>query len=219
MSHNEEFIYENFKMHMPKGRKEELINIIELSDAVSIEKKHYTLDDSPGKTKACYRFTVTKSGGEFKFDIYADDLSHYHQSILIEEARDDVFKFYQLELQHILDFIYISSNNELKRKIEVIRCKNEKCPICDSKVDIDDRAFNGNNASLRCSNGCYVVRGVMESLNSFYFNVIIFKDESSYYKSNVALEEKIKRVNAIYDKIEYWKENDKYLIKILKEDD
>ncbi|MDF2534340.1 MAG: hypothetical protein K0R18_497 [Bacillales bacterium] len=94
-----------------------------------------------------------------------------------------------------------------------IYMQNKKCPICDGRVKFDVESMATN-----CVNGCYTfgyneVSGSDVSIivnldgNKGYFNLVKRDGETKYRKQETQIRERI----------EYWKENDRYLIKIISD--
>lgn len=83
-------------------------------------------------------------------------------------------------------------------KIETY-CKNRICPIC------EDKLFKDLN-NLYCKNSCFVVRNgyVFIDINIYEDNFRLMHDRFNWWKK--------RKINK---KINYWKKNDRYLIKLL----
>jgi len=91
-----------------------------------------------------------------------------------------------------------------------IRYYND-CPICDKKLEYTSSYAS---ARYRCSNGCYAI--TEDSKDKKYFIIRVF-DESAQFLQPVYSRDIQKLENAVRDKIAYWKENDRYLMKMLEE--
>ncbi|AEO93722.1 gp464 [Bacillus phage G] len=149
------------------------------------------------------RFNISLSSDGNVFKIYYSDYSDHTNT---------------QNLTYILEDLIVISNAELSRKVDIIRCTNEICPICQSKLE---RRY-GNIYNLACHNGCYDI--AMHSKIKLNFGVSFFHEKS--YQLYGALrnidnaiystDEKFETVYKIYDEINYWKENDRYLMKIIK---
>lgn len=83
-------------------------------------------------------------------------------------------------------------------------CRNDKCPICDSEINKISQSY------WNCRNSCFAI----DKLNSHVFLFRIFDEIFSLVNDN-NYPNKEKHMLNIINKIKYWKENDRYLIKIM----
>ncbi|MDF2534338.1 MAG: hypothetical protein K0R18_495 [Bacillales bacterium] len=86
-----------------------------------------------------------------------------------------------------------------------IYCKNRKCPICESNIVVSD-FYKFDSV---CVNKCYEI---YRSDISNGYAVSIFYDEDNEEETYFSTKTQKKK---IIDKINYWKENDKYLMRII----
>lgn len=97
-----------------------------------------------------------------------------------------------------------------------LKCKDNKCPICESKMITN---FTHRSISKYCENNCYdfMIRDHLSKngLENSHFNVFDgffnygYHDDKEY---KLITEEKVREL------IEYWKENERYLLRILIDD-
>lgn len=87
-----------------------------------------------------------------------------------------------------------------------IYCKDGKCPICDSemKVEYCDTFYDND---YYCRNKCYQIE--IFSHDKQQHDVVLF-DVEYIEIENFDDKEKVKK------RIQYWKENDRYLMKLLE---
>ncbi|AEO93711.1 gp453 [Bacillus phage G] len=117
------------------------------------------------------------------------------------------------ELTSIIDRMLIHGDEQIKKKIELFWFK-DGCPICKSKeIKIIEEDYFG--VIVNCQNGCFHLDS-SSSEESIDF-LIKFFDESPFFSLslNSSLDEKLETINKIYEKINYWKENDRYLLRML----
>lgn len=84
------------------------------------------------------------------------------------------------------------------------------CPICDSTM-----TFFGDDADnhSRCGNKCYC-----KEFHYGYTKIVIFNKE--FFANYTYSSEKWEKFNKeILEEIDFWKENEKYLVKILENSD
>lgn len=91
--------------------------------------------------------------------------------------------------------------------------KYKECPVCNSDLirecsDVSNHSLIHYN-SIECKNGCF---GEL-FIHSEYINGYIFEEK---FSCNVTDKESVKLyLSKIYEKAAYWKENDRYLVKLL----
>lgn len=88
----------------------------------------------------------------------------------------------------------------------------EKCPICSRKLDVSGDP-DPWLLYIKCGNGCFDYEKVFSTYRIQFFNTVKgYKvrmrtlDEDTFREENNAI---------IHEKIDYWKENDRYLAEIL----
>jgi hypothetical protein len=86
-----------------------------------------------------------------------------------------------------------------------IYCQNNKCPICESNIVVS--IFYKFDSV--CVNKCYEI---YRDNGSNAYAVSIFYDEDSEDETYFSIKAQEKK---IIEKINYWKENDKYLMRII----
>lgn len=96
----------------------------------------------------------------------------------------------------------------------------DNCPICGKELlDFDDIIMieiEINVLSLYCSNGCYKI--FEHNNNKNIFSIEIFDDRIEFYPSDYSSGEDVQTLGKkVREKIAYWRENDRYLMKMLEE--
>lgn len=87
----------------------------------------------------------------------------------------------------------------------------EDCPICGSKMNCyEDLDY----IEYKCKNSCFSISNLYENCDT----ITIFNDREDYWHIDKNYSFKIKELmyKHIEKKIEYWKENNRYLLKILE---
>lgn len=125
-------------------------------------------------------------------------------------------------------FVRFKEKSEEKKEEKIIEEKrrlhyslssdHEECPICLSKLTLEredkhdyfEGSFTRYTAS--CQSGCY--HKVHDSCDIDY-TINIFDDRFNYYPTHMLSKEVHKRM---WDKIDYWVENDRYVMKIMLKD-
>ncbi|AEO93727.1 gp469 [Bacillus phage G] len=170
--------------------KEKLQEIIDISDKIEVSKDDET-----------YIVKATKGDTLIKFAITADEnnkLKRVHYKI--------PFTFNKhTNLANIIEDLYLPNDKDLQDKLQVIYGVNRICPICNSQLE--------KNYRLECENNCYSFL----SINSLklYFNIKIF-DTKYRVDQTSSLDDKINTINEIYNQLNYWKEDDRYLTEFIK---
>ena len=93
-------------------------------------------------------------------------------------------------------------------KIDIC-CNDDKCPICESKLQYKNKTYPFEDKF--CINGCYAIKQYWEMLYEIY----IFNEH--YFKISNDIENQDEIIKEIEKLIAYWRENDRYLAKILRE--
>lgn len=90
-----------------------------------------------------------------------------------------------------------------------IYCKDMKCPICEKELITDEHKFK-----IKCQNKCYGAILYYPDVDKFF----IFEKEFDVGWTEEFSDKDIinKQKKAIRDQIYYWKENDRYLMKIME---
>ncbi|AEO93707.1 gp449 [Bacillus phage G] len=119
-----------------------------------------------------------------------------------------------IRLSKIVDMMYVYQNEEMNEKLDIIRCLSEKCPICSSEV-LKNRF--GLNHARKCINGCYTTE-YRENIKLLKIDVQLFDEADDVFfikHGKTTLQDRINIINNLYSEILFWKENDRYLAKIL----
>lgn len=91
----------------------------------------------------------------------------------------------------------------------------KNCPICDSLLDEDEDMFS--NSMYFCLNNCFsyaIIDLGFPNRNSHFFKV--FNSDFFVYRDNDSIEYKKSIENEVLELINYWKENDRYLMELMK---
>ncbi|MDF2534362.1 MAG: hypothetical protein K0R18_519 [Bacillales bacterium] len=95
-----------------------------------------------------------------------------------------------------------------------IYCGDGNCPICESELDgLDDF----DSGVLFCTNGCYKLETYkyrdsdLKTCRQYY--AYVFDKRVARFSSNSQSLEKLE--NAVLEHITYWKQNERYLAKII----
>lgn len=93
-----------------------------------------------------------------------------------------------------------------------IYCKDKKCPICQSEMSEQ----LGLMIATYCENRCYVFQNMIFTFKSNIYCFYIFdKHVGDFEEDDIKeIEEVLK--NEISEEVEFWKENDRYVMKILE---
>ncbi|AEO93715.1 gp457 [Bacillus phage G] len=189
------YVFKGILMRVSERDKLGLKEIIKYSDKITIQKSKrinltiYQVTAESGKIKILFNFGVKKISRKFFY------VSHVRK------------------LQNIANELYLAKDKDLKKKVNSITCKNKVCPICGSKVDIN-REIGWVNAI--CINKCYRIQFRAKN----YTHVLGYDIFSKVYQPtyhDLSMEERIKEINTLYKKISYWKEDEKYLFKLLEQ--
>ncbi|AEO93712.1 gp454 [Bacillus phage G] len=125
-------------------------------------------------------------------------------------------------LSNIADSLFLAKNKEIKKKIDIIHCIDNLCPICGNEIKkgIEKEMLNRFD-SLTCKNGCYVVdfRNFNFEHQSTVVSVTFFRKNKISSKLLSSLSRRMITIDQIYASIQWWKSNDRYLAKILTESD
>ncbi|MDF2534333.1 MAG: hypothetical protein K0R18_490 [Bacillales bacterium] len=84
-----------------------------------------------------------------------------------------------------------------------VYCKDNKCPICENDL------IHLSDLSAYCENKCYEIH--MDGEERVYA-ISVFYDRDNEDETYFSIK---KQMVKIIEKIEYWKENDRYLMRIL----
>ncbi|MDF2534377.1 MAG: hypothetical protein K0R18_534 [Bacillales bacterium] len=82
----------------------------------------------------------------------------------------------------------------------------ENCPICDSKLVDDNSVFYPRNI---CKTGCYTLVRTGYSRHEFIFGEEFSTSTEDHSETARKVDNKFKET------VKYWKENDRYLIKVM----
>lgn len=119
------------------------------------------------------------------------------------------------EISYIIDQIYLGKIGKYdKSVIDYIFCTSGKCPICNSELEQNTQNLMNDMIQMECKNNCYKIMRPMKKFRlkgHFY----IFDEIYNTFDTD-KLNEKIKTLKNLNQKIEYWKENDRYVGEILK---
>jgi hypothetical protein len=95
-----------------------------------------------------------------------------------------------------------------------IYCTDGNCPICDSKMDIKWEDSNTFKTQRICKNDCYAYIGTKDIDDDFSIQIFdTFSCLSKKCKLSKSLE------SEIIKEIKYWKDNERYVMKLLMGDD
>lgn len=84
------------------------------------------------------------------------------------------------------------------------------CPICNTMLELDP------SEDLFCINNCYSHMLYYSSISGTFKEIFrVFNSKHFSYKSNDSVEYKKSIDNKILELIEYWKENDRYLVELI----
>jgi len=88
----------------------------------------------------------------------------------------------------------------------------DNCPICGKELDNID--IFGNVLSFNCTNHCYEMT---EGRNSKEFcRIVVFGVRVEFLRKDYSQKFKKKLEDKVRYQIDYWKENDRYLAKIME---
>lgn len=191
----------------------------------SAEVKRYPKFDK--KLSIAYEVTIRKHDFYKTFYINIFKKDNDFCSLFINGNIVESGKGIETNIMNIEDEIYVHENPHVKEMLDVIKCKNNKCPICESEMR---KEFISNSTDeyyiLVCPNNCYKIDidKQLESDNCLLLNAIVAGVDAFYTYSFIAnvkpiesiLKKKVDRLNYLYVTINYWKTNDRYLIKILQ---
>ncbi|AEO93731.1 gp473 [Bacillus phage G] len=173
-----------------------LRDIIKASDKISITKENLT-----------YYVTSQKDETIIEFSIIINPRNDIIN--ILYDKKKSPFPIYKVvrALTNITEDLHLETNKKLYNKLKIIQCEDHKCPICGSELLILQN-------ESKCKNKCYSVHYSTSSY-AIDLEVNIFNEEFTAY-GNQSIENKIDTINLICNQISYWKEDDKYLTKILK---
>jgi hypothetical protein len=95
-----------------------------------------------------------------------------------------------------------------------IYAKDRKCPICDGELGWFGQAYKNN-----CRNGCYYMVPVLHNDNTDTCQFYIFGYELHVWEEESGQESYSYSEIQVAKEIFYWKENDRYLMKILTDEE
>ncbi|AEO93709.1 gp451 [Bacillus phage G] len=173
-----------------------------------------------------YEVKVTNKSCSICFKMHVDKHSRQFFGLTIPSSNyeEDSLLYGAKELELIfLDFIEkldLAGNKEINEILDTIKCENGLCPICKSKVKI--RITHSHN-TYTCQNECYILitRPLKSNKVKSILDVIIFgssifeKGEEKPDIARMPMHLKINFIDRIYRQINYWKNGEKYLAKIL----
>ncbi|AEO93717.1 gp459 [Bacillus phage G] len=119
-------------------------------------------------------------------------------------------------LIYILEKIYLSQNKELQEKLNIINCENKKCPICNSEMS--SKILANGLEKLICNNSCFRAANFKEKSMKFSCNVYEKHLHVNLIDSTESIAFKEQKINEVYNLINYWKEHDRYLIRVLSQE-
>ncbi|AEO93723.1 gp465 [Bacillus phage G] len=170
------------------------------------------LEDISDKMKVTktddYSYVIEANRGESSviFKIITDD-----SSIMFGIEYKSYFSQRIGTIINIMEDLCLSGDKDLQHKFDTIQCENNKCPVCNSEMIL-------NFMEQSCSNKCYSISPLFGKY-TIQFDAKLFTDQPFEIYPYMKMKDKIKVINELYDSINYWKEDDKYLIKILSKGD
>ncbi|AEO93721.1 gp463 [Bacillus phage G] len=197
-----------FKVDFPEEERY-LKEIEEMCDSIEIEETHhknwsfaYNFNNATE-----YRVKVTKGSLVIKFYLFIKKKQLHATRFFnfsTEYNKHNQFIFVLKCLRHL-------ENKEIQEHLDTIICKDNICPICESELKIDEfRSLMGKE----CANKCYFVSLDRNSIFPTGFGT--FDENAILDNSDESVEKIIRNMYRIRKSINYWRENDRYLAKILK---
>ncbi|AEO93714.1 gp456 [Bacillus phage G] len=173
-----------------------LSDILENCDSIHTELEYQS------SFVTSYKVIIIKNNQSIEFNIsMKQDMSLF--IIKINDHEKHRFKIMTI-LSIISNKLLFMNDEKMIGKLKIICCKQEsRCPICNSELS--------KSMLKECVNGCYYL--MIYDKTVFYATV--FNETFDISGDESTIEEKINTINKLYDKINYWKENDKYLTNIL----
>lgn len=215
------FDFNGLILRIDEETKKNLIDLQNISDSIEITHKLY---------KAPYNFfnvTIKKNDFSKKFQLQINKKKKITNIITnpdennykILTKSDNLFEPYILS--NIIDSIVMQNNLEIQEKIDIIYCKNDKCPICNSEMQLKFLGFHKS-----CQNECYSIFSWGKNTNNLLISPSIFdgaveNKKLISFKILIAekqdtVQDRIEYLNETIKEIKYWKENDRYLSKLLQ---
>ncbi|AEO93729.1 gp471 [Bacillus phage G] len=174
-----------------------LFDILSISDNVSITKDGLVYHVTSQKDDTTVEFSIVTNTKNYIINIIYDKQKPLFLSNQILVPLINIAEDYALD-----------TNKELQEKLTTILCKDNFCPICNSQL------IEGKRHELKCNNNCYSI-SYSNYTRTIDLEATIFNEEFQAY-GDQSIKDKIEAINLIYEQISHWKENDKYLTKILK---
>ncbi|AEO93720.1 gp462 [Bacillus phage G] len=165
-----------------------------------------------------HRVKATKNGYSIYFSLH---VSLSNKSILgVSFINSPSIAWIEYELENVVQGIKAFQNKEVQKKLDIINCIDDKCPLCGSKTEKTRLIFSGHKK--HCENRCYVVN--VSKNNRLPREVSVFEESNiltefiTIRNNYTSFKDFTTSLNEIIDKIAYLKENDRYLARILKGD-
>ncbi|AEO93708.1 gp450 [Bacillus phage G] len=197
----------DLKINATKGQVEKLDDIKSVSDSITTSLVYRSTD------KLVFLVKVAKNNHKYTFFMTLREDEIMKISFEQPQYTDKKLLFSQLShvmFEHLIivaDSLYLSQDEQCNDKLKAIICQ-DSCPICDSKLE------NNNDFSVTlksCANNCYEIN---KSFNKMLFQLMIF--DNLYINNTVtSLQQRIEFVDKVYDEILYWKNGERYLVKLL----
>ncbi|AEO93706.1 gp448 [Bacillus phage G] len=202
----------NFKgvyFNLTKREENHLNELISLSENIIIKK-----DESLCTHKRYDIYSVSvviNSKCNFKFNVKVDN--YINRIISFKDIENNC----KLSYTDIVDGVFLMKNEEFRKKLDVLKCKNNICPMCGATM-IEESVFINIFSRLECLNSCYrITNNNLFSSNKISIGAVLLNDiYINVGERDFSLQKRIEIVEESYEKILYWKENDRYLTKLLQ---
>ncbi|AEO93724.1 gp466 [Bacillus phage G] len=152
-----------------------------------------------------YEVKVVKNKTTITFTIVTDIMTNGITEIVYKNLSE--FKLRNLVC--VIEDLYLPNDKNLQEKLHIIYCVDDVCPICGMKLK---QIYSDKK---ECKNKCYEVLIVRNGCK-INFLVKIFKTQEYEVYPTRALKEKIEIVNQICYQINFWKNNDRYLMRLIE---
>ncbi|AEO93718.1 gp460 [Bacillus phage G] len=199
------FDFNGIKIKTNSNREKKLQDILDNSDHIKIINEKINSYTDYGSRE--YNVMAYKGSFSIWFSLHIDS-----ENRLTDVIADLSHNAPVTSLNFIAERLYLSYNKDFKEKLDIIRCKDKRCPICNSKMNI--ATYFEFNDELACNNRCFYT--LLSKTHLTNFTCKIFNDKKSDKSLSLTLKERIEMIDEIYNKILYWKEEDRYLMKIMK---
>lgn len=202
--------FENINIRVKASEEEKLKDLKRLCN-IKITKSIIYPQYKDYPTREIHHVTIKRGKSKERFKLI---LNGKTKKIIDVQTKYDLYCSTSKQFEILLTKIYFSEDKTIKDKADIINCKSGNCPICNSKIK---KSINFIEKMV-CPNGCYKLR------RSLLYDTIVGVDVEFFGKMQkyrefkehyVGFKYKIYQIEQIYSTISYWREEDRYLIKML----